>query len=80
MPGDEIESEQYPAEEAEDPDDRAWPINFEAAKFMLDGRELDFEAFVAETAGSLAERPRHRPVPQPAPQPKDVVWQARKPA
>lgn len=61
-------------------DDPDWPINREAAKFSVDGRDLDFESFIAETAASLAERPPHRPVQQPAPQPKDIIWQARKPA
>lgn len=80
MPGDELE--QDAAETPDDPgdqDDPDWPINREAAEFRLEGRELDFDSFIAETAASLAERPRHRPVPQPPPQPKDIIWQARKP-
>lgn len=80
MPDDELE--QDAAEEADDPDDQDdpnWPINRETAQFRLAGRELDLDAFIAETAGPLAERPRHRPVQQPAPQPKDIIWQARRP-
>ncbi len=77
------EPEQDAAEATDDSDeqdDPTWPLNRAAAKFSVAGRALDFDAFVAETAGPLAERPRHRPVQQPAPQPKDIVWQARRPA
>ena len=77
------EPEQDAAEaldDSDEQDDPTWPLNREAAKFSVAGRALDFDAFVAETAGPLAERPRHRPVQQPAPQPKDIVWQARRPA
>ena len=76
------EPEQDAAEapdDSDEQDDPTWPLNREAAKFSVAGRALDFDAFVAETAGPLAERPRHRPVQQPAPQPKDIIWQARRP-
>ena len=80
MPDDEREQDSDgEPDDSDGQEDPNWPINRAAAKFSVAGRDLDFDAFVAETAGPLAERPRHRPVQQPAPQPKDIVWQARRP-
>ena len=64
--------------ESEEPD-RDFPIS-ENARFTIGGTPVVLDDFIDITTGDVANRPRVEPKPQPEPLPKDVIWNARRPA
>ncbi len=64
--------------ESEEPD-RDFPIS-ENARFTIGGKPVVLDDFIDITTGDLASRPRVEPQPQPEPLPKQVIWNARRPA
>ena len=64
--------------ESEEPD-RDLPIS-ENARFTIGGKPVVLDDFIDITTGDVANRPRVEPKPQPEPLPKEVIWNARRPA